>query len=408
MSDADRSRPIPTALGGDDDAPARTARRAPAARTPCPREGGSIEPGPDLVRTVEAQRSRESRERSGTLNAANRDDARRPKEARMPSLQVGDLPDRLAARYLVEPGPLGPAKVYVDATSKQPAFVDAGVRLSSERNNPTTIRDLIAIAEHRGWSSVTVKGSADFKREAWMQARVAGLEVDGYKPRPRDLQALEQRFAPRERRPEPATAGEPMLSDSVDGKLLAKGLAPHCNRPGAPPSAFVRLEKADGEVVELWSPDLRGVLQRVDPQVGDPMTLERQGNDFTQVRLSPARTLALTSPQPSPTPRPPTPGEAKAERFRTLDAAARARDPELRAAQGHLSLLTTVVNQRIPPGPTRDMLTSELKSVGAERIAAGATFQAAMVRTVERAPEAERLESVVRHNDRGLERTRVR
>lgn len=406
MSDADRSRSIPTPPGADD-TPARASRRTPSARTPRQREGGSIEPGPGLMRLVEAPRSLEGREPSGPWPGTGRDDERRTNQSRLPSLQVGDLPDRLAARYLVEPGPLGPAKVYVDATSKQPAFIDAGARLSSERNNPNTIRDLIAIAEHRGWSSVTVKGSADFKREAWMQARVAGLEVDGYKPRTRDLQALEQRLAPRDSRPG-ETVGEPMLSDSVDGKLLAKGLAPHCNRPGAPPSAFIRLEKADGEVVELWSPDLRGVLQRVDPQVGDPMTLERQGNDFTQVRLTQARTVALTPSEPIPVPQMPTQGEAKAERFRTLDAAARARDPELRAAQGHLSLLTSVVNQRIPPGAARDMLTSELRGVVAERIAAGLTFKPPMVRTVERAPEAERFEPEGGLKERGPERTRVR
>ena len=55
--------------------------------------------------------------------------------------------------------------------------------------------DLITIAEHRGWHNIKLKGSQNFKREAWYQAKLKGLEVTGYQPQSRDHQHLEQQLA---------------------------------------------------------------------------------------------------------------------------------------------------------------------------------------------------------------------
>ena len=106
---------------------------------------------------------------------------------------VGDVPDRIRRRYLTDerngPG-LG---FYVDATAAMAAFRDQGHRLSSNRNDPNVVRDLVAIAQHRGWSRLDVRGVTAFRREVWIVARAAGLEVRGYTPTERDLQDLARR-----------------------------------------------------------------------------------------------------------------------------------------------------------------------------------------------------------------------
>jgi hypothetical protein len=104
-------------------------------------------------------------------------------------------------RYLTEAGRNGAGVAYyVDATIAIPSFRDRGRELIATRSGPNTIRDLVSIAQHRGWSAVQVRGAAGFRREAWLAGRAAGLEVDGYRPGERDLQLLQRRLDAQARR----------------------------------------------------------------------------------------------------------------------------------------------------------------------------------------------------------------
>lgn len=104
----------------------------------------------------------------------------------------GDVPEQVRRRYLTEsrngPG-LG---FYADARSQAAVFRDQGRRLTTDRNDPHVVRDLVAIAQHRGWSTISVRGHSEFRREAWLIARAAGLEVRGYRPTERDQQHAER------------------------------------------------------------------------------------------------------------------------------------------------------------------------------------------------------------------------
>jgi hypothetical protein len=114
------------------------------------------------------------------------------------STAAGDVPDRLRRRYYTEESPRE-WRFYVDAQVKAPTFQDRGRRLVSARTDPNAIRDMAAIAAHRGWRLVEAKGTPGFRREAWMAGRTLGLEVKGYAPTARDLQELDRRRANRER-----------------------------------------------------------------------------------------------------------------------------------------------------------------------------------------------------------------
>src|ERR1700676_784369 len=62
------------------------------------------------------------------------------------------------------------------------AFTDLGTRLTTGSENTEVVRSLMLIAEARGWTEITVRGTERFRREAWFAARLAGLEVRGYQP----------------------------------------------------------------------------------------------------------------------------------------------------------------------------------------------------------------------------------
>src|ERR1700761_6477591 len=107
--------------------------------------------------------------------------------------RAGDVPEAIRRRYLAERRLDGAIVYFTDTTVVTPSFRDRGNRLIATRSDPATIRDLVHVAQHRGWTGVHVRGAEGFRREAWLQARALGLEVDGYRPRDRDEQALDRR-----------------------------------------------------------------------------------------------------------------------------------------------------------------------------------------------------------------------
>jgi hypothetical protein len=79
-------------------------------------------------------------------------------EADEPNHKVQGMPETVSSRYLrIED------KYYLP--DKTVAFVDHGNKLKLETENHNVIRDALAIAETRGWQSITVSGSQNFKHQ---------------------------------------------------------------------------------------------------------------------------------------------------------------------------------------------------------------------------------------------------
>jgi hypothetical protein len=73
------------------------------------------------------------------------------------------------------------------------AFTDQGKRLVTEHDDPSVIQGMVLRAKAKGWTTVRVNGTVEFKTEAWVQATIAGLDVEGYTPRGIDLARAEDR-----------------------------------------------------------------------------------------------------------------------------------------------------------------------------------------------------------------------
>jgi len=122
------------------------------------------------------------------------------------SVAEGDVPEALRRRYYVDGRGGAGLGFYVDAKVTAPAFRDRGRQLVAVRSDPNAIRDMTAIAQHRGWSIVVARGETSFRREAWLVGRLQGIEVRGYRPTERDIQELDRRVERREH-----SGGEPAL-----------------------------------------------------------------------------------------------------------------------------------------------------------------------------------------------------
>lgn len=70
------------------------------------------------------------------------------------------------------------------------AFEDLGKTLTTTAQDKNTIHSMIELAQSKNWKEITVNGTDEFKRLAWLDASLAGLKVHGYTPREADLQLL--------------------------------------------------------------------------------------------------------------------------------------------------------------------------------------------------------------------------
>jgi hypothetical protein len=305
----------------------------------------------------------------------------------------GDLPDAVARRYFGEPARFGGFIDYYEGQgAKHPAFRDRGDRLHALQTDPATVATLLAIADHRNWRAIEVRGDDDFRREVWREAQTLGLDVRGYKPTARDREELERTG----RGAAPAPSGPPSADarpaprsrsaardgdDWVVGKVVELGEAPYQRREGAKASPFLRLERPDGQTVELWGVGLPDALKHAQAQVGDSIRIRRDGTDRVTVTTQdrdPATGAIVRERREVDRNR----WVAEAERFRAAGPEQRARDPALAGAQSRLDMVNSVARARLRDPDARARVSAAAEDRIADHIAVGRRF--------ERAPEAER------------------
>lgn len=114
-------------------------------------------------------------------------------------------PETIAKSYYVEER--GNERRYYDDYQRKSLAIRAdNSSISSKKEDLNTVRSMLDLAEARGWSEVKINGSADFKREMWIEAQARGLQAQGYKASDLDRQEADRRRAerPQSSRSEPS------------------------------------------------------------------------------------------------------------------------------------------------------------------------------------------------------------
>jgi len=265
-----------------------TKRIAPALEDP-PGKGNSVKPGGAPADKSRNARRETAHQEENTIRARRARIRATPARDAKPAPQNGErtaletdsraVPDHINARY-VKVG----SKYHF--TNGDLAFRDRGRRLSTQLENSEVIRDLIAIAKERGWNEIALGGTERFRKEAWQQARLAGLTVRGYRPseleraqlvrligRERDEGrdfSLPPSAAPSERpRTQPMAAEEGVRAENRSaaqapdrvhvGRLIDHGAANYQHDARADLSYFVKIDTPDGERT-LWGKDLERAM----------------------------------------------------------------------------------------------------------------------------------------------------
>ena len=182
------------------------------------------------------------------------------------------------------------------------AFTDRGSRLTTKSENTEVIKSLIAIAQSRGWTEITVSGTERVRKDAWIAANVTGLDVRGYRPSELERAQLARAIAKNHGRVEggegtpvdpaaskyaPSSAAAPARDRFISGRLVDHGVAPYRHDPHERMSYFVKLETPTG-VREIWGVDLQRALKEslTNPKNGDEVGLRAIRRDAVKVQVA--------------------------------------------------------------------------------------------------------------------------
>lgn len=148
-----------------------------------------------------------------------------------------------------------------------------------------------------------MRGTERFRKEAWWAARMAGLEVRGYRPSELEQAHLVRALAranaaAAEESPEPPAGGSsprpergPRVRERqkslLTGKLLDHGRATYQHDATAPVSYFVKLETSRGDLT-IWGVDLERAFKEslTQPSIGDDVGLRSVRQDAVKVKTA--------------------------------------------------------------------------------------------------------------------------
>lgn len=249
------------------------------------------EPAPNSIRPSETKR------RSPNATAPEAERSTPPKNAASHA-----VPEEVTKRFVQVKN-----KYYFPDGAR--AFTDRGNRITTNSENTEVVRSLIDIAKARSWQEITVRGTERFRKEVWITASVAGLQVRGYKPTEFEQSHLVRTLAREKAAPiEPATGAD---ADSISrgavgeeararssargasadrggllvGKLVDHGHAPYNQDPHAGMSYFVKLETVHGDRV-IWGVDLERAVKEslTKPEPGDEVGVRLVRQDAVTVK----------------------------------------------------------------------------------------------------------------------------
>lgn len=399
----------PSALQRDEAARLQARRRRDEA--PEVEVEGVITPelSPRLDRDEEEARDADKAAARRSRIAAERGDG----ESRPVSFEKGDVPEAVSRRYYTDKAGLAGRELgfFTDAQTKDVAFRDAGAALMTRKMEPDVVRDMVAVAAHRGWTAINVRGTEEFKRAVWLESQRLGLDVHGYKATERDRQERDRgldgqapaaergpaggearRGAAPERTREHASEAKPERVDfdkGFEGRLRATGTAPYQDRPGAEPSPYLDIELANGKMQRVWGATLPERLDKSGGGIGDMIAVRRNGKEpvLKTVEVRDKATGETTLQQRTVLR---NSWQIDAERFKTATPAEAARDPKLRGAQSQLAVVAAVVKDRVADPKDQNRIIEGARARIVERMMGGRTFGLASIRepkAADKAPE---------------------
>lgn len=260
------------------------------------------EPGSDLAKSIDAG----IKDVAETIEQGAKETVAEIADGLTDRMKRG-FPGEIVNSYFTRDDTNGTTRVFADAKGSREVFQDTGEKLRAKTYDPNAVRLMIETAAHRGWSSIELAGSKDFRREAWLEGQAHGIAVRGYSPNELDWQEVARREQSylrneiRQGRDEPTMkspqeasgeAKEAKPTDKPDarsaadtntdyrggvsGVIVEQGSKPYRDDPKNDPSPYVVLRENNADRT-VWGVGLPDALYRAGAKDGDRITLREDG-----------------------------------------------------------------------------------------------------------------------------------
>ncbi len=344
----------------------------------------------------------ERRDRSGRDSSVDKPGAGKAvNEAEKTPLATIDsdgVPERIRRKYYVVSTDAGKdgaqdARIYADERGEYLVFKVTEDRLVTRLAAAEIIRDMVSVAQHRQWEAVHLRGSVEFRREAWLEASARRIEVQGYQPNELDRQALASRrkawdqvpSRPQEVDGHPASEKRANSTKfdydgGISGRLIEVGRAPYQNRPDAEATAYVTLELDNGKQHQVWSVGLEKAAADSNARPDDRIHVRRNGveqvsKDITVINDVSGKTRIERRQVPR------NRWRITAERFRSADRNAASRDADLVTAQSQMVIIEKAAERAFPQNErARRSVMEAARERIAQHLAQGRSFPRATVK----------------------------
>jgi hypothetical protein len=285
------------------------------------------------------------------------------------------MPERLRRKYYVAEARVGDeAKVYADPRGEYLAFKVSAERMATRIEDAGLIRDMILVAQHRGWQEVELRGSEEFRRTAWLEASARGFAVRGFEPDPVDRAALAFRAKPNTR-PDRSVQNAPTPEAGASETVTVDGMT--TRRPidvfVMPPEPGERYVGQGHERQEFATQQSWKVVEGGTEAVERDERIQFSGRPPVTIDAAPLREEAAKRP-------PPSKGQQRADTFRSAKVRHPEHDEVVRAARSQLAAFERAMNKAVAdPVLRRSILAHAMERI-AEQLEKGCEFKEASLR----------------------------
>jgi hypothetical protein len=276
----------------------------------------------------------------------------------------------------------GLTHLYADAAGEYLAFKVTEDRLVTRLAAAEVVRDMVSVAQHRGWEAIEARGSVDFRRGAWLEASLRDIKVQGYEPTELDRQTLSDRKNASGRSSghvEDRVTVKLDYDKGVSGRLVEVGRAPYRDRANAETSSYAAIELDDGRKHKIWGVDLEKAIADSKARQGDHIHVRRNGIERVAKDI---KVIDAASGRANIERREVTRNRWRvtAEQFRTADRKAAAADADLVAAESQVIAIEKALQRVLDrDSSARQRIIQSARERIAEHIGRGYSFARATI-----------------------------
>lgn len=261
------------------------------------------EPPKELINSLEPDLERVQEQQLSSL--PNREEQAIKETFKLSELAISnvDLPENLRNNYVlkVKNRALQDEKInyYDKSDTTMIAFEDRKTGLHTSKEDEKTINAMLDLAQSKGWSSINLKGTEAFKRQAWLEASIRGIEVKGFKPSEKDMAELEAR---QEQRSNNAVLGDEQRSKEINMQKAADIEKHVTAEPVETINSSDNIPKTHDEITDMVNSELLKngwQMQKVDGKTAEypsKTMIDKHGNEHQIYISSHDYTMRINTP----------------------------------------------------------------------------------------------------------------